>query len=192
MQNCHPSQVDRVQAKLVFFLQKIGFRSFASVATPTVPRTVQSNLEIRRSLYYHLRHDRITEEDTPTRQALKRVPLALLTPSHGLEAARDVQRIARLGSNQTCADSFFVRKLTSVANKLTAEALSPVGGVDHEQIQRPGLRPRAGPVVAREGMGAFEDVCCAWVRGAVYGFVCELSVRRLQCIHRTKIVVITG
>ena len=57
-----------------------------------------------------------------------------MTPSHRLEATRDVQRIARLGSNKTCADSFFIRKLTSVANKLTAEALSPVGGVNDKQI----------------------------------------------------------
>jgi hypothetical protein len=81
---------------------------------------------------FHLGRDRITEEDTTTRQALERVPLALLTPSHRLKSTRDVQRIARLRSDQTCADSLFVRELTSVAYELAAEALSPVGGIDHE------------------------------------------------------------
>ena len=82
-----------------------------------------------------LGRDRFTEEDTTTRQALERVPLTLLTPSHRLKSTRDVQRIARLGSNQTCTNSLFVRKLTSVAHELAAEALSPVGGVDYKQIQ---------------------------------------------------------
>ena len=83
----------------------------------------------------HLGRDRITEEDTPARQALERISLTLLTPSHRLEATRDVQRITRLGGDQTCADSLFIRKLQSVAYELATKALSPVGGINHEQIQ---------------------------------------------------------
>jgi hypothetical protein len=78
----------------------------------------------------HLRHDRIAEENAATRQALERIPLALLTSSDRLEAARNVQRIASLGSDQTRADSLFIRKFTSVAHELATVAFSPVSGVD--------------------------------------------------------------
>ena len=138
---------------------------------------------------FHLDRDRITEEDTTTRQALERVPLTLLTPSHRLKSTRDVQRFARLGSDLTCAHSLFVRKLTSVAHELAAEALSPVGGINDQQIQRPGLRPRAGPVVTRERMCAFEDVGLAWVGGSVFGLVCELLVVLFHWTHRIGLFI---
>jgi hypothetical protein len=78
----------------------------------------------------NLRHNRIAEKNTATRQALERIPLTLLTPSDRLEAARNVQRIAGLGSDQARADSLFVRKLTSVVYELATVAFSPVSGVD--------------------------------------------------------------
>jgi hypothetical protein len=97
------------------------------------PEIVYSRYPPKRSP--HLRRDRITKQDTPTRQSLKRVSLTLLAPSHRLKAARNVQRVAGLGSDQTCADRFFIRKFTSVAYELATEAFSPVGGVDDKQIQ---------------------------------------------------------
>jgi len=122
-----------------------------------------------------LRRDRIAEEDTPTGQALERIPLALLTPTHRLEATRNVKGITSLGSDQTCADRFLVGKLASVAHELATESLSPVSRINHKEIQRPILRTCAGPVVGREWMRAFEDVCFGRVGCAVFGFVC-LSV----------------
>lgn len=103
---------------------------------PTLSKTREKTTSItRRSRRPRLRCDRITEQDTPTRQSLERVSLTLLAPSHRLKAARNVQRVAGLGSDQTCADSLFIRKSTSVAYELATEPFSPVSGIDDKQIQ---------------------------------------------------------
>lgn len=86
------------------------------------------------SAHTRLRTDGVEEEDATAWQALKRVSFALLTPSHRLEATRDVQGIAGLGSDQTCADSIVSRKLESVAYELATVALSPVGGINYKQV----------------------------------------------------------
>jgi len=127
-----------------------------------------------------LRADWIAEEDTTTRHVLQRVSFTLAHPSHRLEAAGDVKAIASLGSDETCANSIFSRESETVEYELATIALSLMSGIDHEQIQRPGVPPRTGPVVARERMRELENICFARIGCAVLGFVCGLLVMLLQ------------